>query len=71
MRIFVSLMKFRHHQRVVSSVGSEHLPYKQGVTGSNPVPPTLYIALYHNKLQPRLPFGSRGIILYLNVVYFR
>jgi hypothetical protein len=26
---------------VVSSVGSEHLPYKQGVTGSNPVPPTI------------------------------
>ncbi len=25
---------------MVSSVGSEHLPYKQGVTGSNPVPPT-------------------------------
>ena len=26
--------------RAVSSVGSEHLPYKQRVTGSNPVPPT-------------------------------
>ncbi len=26
--------------RAVSSAGSEHLPYKQGVTGSNPVPPT-------------------------------
>ena len=24
----------------LSSVGSEHLPYKQGVTGSNPVVPT-------------------------------
>ena len=24
----------------ISSVGSEHLPYKQGVTGSNPVGPT-------------------------------
>ena len=24
----------------VSSAGSEHLPYKQGVTGSNPVRPT-------------------------------
>ena len=23
-----------------SSAGSEHLPYKQGVTGSNPVTPT-------------------------------
>ena len=26
--------------REFSSVGSEHLPYKQGVTGSNPVTPT-------------------------------
>ena len=25
-----------------SSVGSEHLPYKQGVTGSNPVTPTVF-----------------------------
>ena len=24
----------------LSSAGSEHLPYKQGVTGSNPVGPT-------------------------------
>ena len=26
--------------RAISSAGSEHLPYKQGVTGSNPVSPT-------------------------------
>jgi hypothetical protein len=26
--------------RVLSSAGSEHLPYKQRVTGSNPVAPT-------------------------------
>ena len=26
--------------RALSSAGSEHLPYKQGVTGSNPVGPT-------------------------------
>jgi hypothetical protein len=26
--------------REISSAGSEHLPYKQGVTGSNPVSPT-------------------------------
>lgn len=25
----------------ISSAGSEHLPYKQGVTGSNPVSPTV------------------------------
>ena len=29
--------------RAISSVGSEHLPYKQGVTGSNPVSPTKYL----------------------------
>ena len=28
------------YSRAISSVGSEHLPYKQGVTGSNPVSPT-------------------------------
>ncbi len=27
-------------KRELSSVGSEHLPYKQRVTGSNPVAPT-------------------------------
>ena len=27
-------------KREISSAGSEHLPYKQGVTGSNPVLPT-------------------------------
>ena len=26
--------------RALSSVGSEHLPYKQGVVGSNPTGPT-------------------------------
>ena len=29
-----------NNERALSSVGSEHLPYKQGVTGSNPVGPT-------------------------------
>ena len=29
-----------NNERALSSVGSEHLPYKQGVTGSNPVSPT-------------------------------
>ena len=28
------------HYWELSSAGSEHLPYKQGVTGSNPVAPT-------------------------------
>ena len=35
-RIIKSILKFG----ALSSVGSEHLPYKQGVTGSNPVGPT-------------------------------
>lgn len=30
----------------ISSAGSEHLPYKQGVTGSNPVSPTKAKSLY-------------------------
>jgi hypothetical protein len=29
-----------HSARELSSAGSEHLPYKQRVTGSNPVAPT-------------------------------
>ena len=29
-------------KREISSAGSEHLPYKQRVTGSNPVSPTKY-----------------------------
>ena len=29
-------------KRGVSSAGSEHLPYKQGVTGSNPVLPIFF-----------------------------
>ena len=29
-----------YSERELSSAGSEHLPYKQGVTGSNPVAPT-------------------------------
>ena len=31
---------FLKNKREISSAGSEHLPYKQGVTGSNPVSPT-------------------------------
>jgi hypothetical protein len=35
-------------QREFSSAGSEHLPYKQRVTGSNPVTPTLIKPLRDN-----------------------
>jgi hypothetical protein len=39
--IFASSLKNKaYKKRAFSSVGSEHLPYKQGVTGSNPVSPT-------------------------------
>ena len=31
--------------RVFSSVGLEHLPYKQGVVGSNPTRPTLLMEI--------------------------
>ena len=37
--------------RELSSVGSEHLPYKQRVTGSNPVAPTSKISHLQNQLQ--------------------
>ena len=30
-----------------SSVGSEHLPYKQGVAGSNPTIPTKKVETFH------------------------
>ncbi len=33
-------IKFLHKVREFSSVGSEHLPYKQGVIGSTPITPT-------------------------------
>ena len=35
-----SLVKKASNKGEFSSAGSEHLPYKQGVTGSNPVTPT-------------------------------
>ena len=38
-QIFVYLHPVQR-KRELSSAGSEHLPYKQGVTGSNPVAPT-------------------------------
>jgi len=38
--VFVTL---RPNRREVSSAGSEHLPYKQRVGGSNPSPPTKFV----------------------------
>jgi hypothetical protein len=43
-----------------SSVGSEHLPYKQRVTGSNPVTPTLNIKGLHQ---------FKGVALFLFAFY--
>ncbi len=44
--------------RELSSAGSEHLPYKQRVTGSNPVAPTL--------LKP-LRYYLRGFFVFLEL----
>ena len=44
-------------RRALSSVGLEHLPYKQGVTGSNPVGLTK---------QKDFPFG-RSFLFYTNL----
>ena len=38
--IFASLFQERSNKRAFSSAGSEHLPYKQRVGGSNPSSPT-------------------------------
>ena len=38
--IFASLFQVRSTKRAFSSAGSEHLPYKQRVGGSNPSTPT-------------------------------
>ena len=35
-----------------SSAGSEHLPYKQGVTGSNPVAPTFVFPFFRGFFSP-------------------
>ncbi len=39
--IFASLFQERSNKRAFSSAGSEHLPYKQRVGGSNPSTPTV------------------------------
>ena len=41
--LFVLLHRFRKETRALSSAGSEHLPYKQRVGGSNPSAPTPFI----------------------------
>ena len=41
LRIFASQLRVKDCTREHSSAGSEHLPYKQGVIGSNPIAPTI------------------------------
>ena len=57
-RTFASLLR---KQRAFSSAGSEHLPYKQRVGGSNPSTPTL-LSLYNvfSKLIIARAFSSAG-----------
>ena len=45
-------------KRAISSVGSEHLPYKQGVTGSSPVSPTKASSLLEVFFCLRIPLDS-------------
>jgi hypothetical protein len=47
--------------RELSSAGSEHLPYKQRVTGSNPVVPT-------NKDKPFRKLKGFSVLAGLNMV---
>ena len=45
----------------------EHLPYKQRVTGSSPVPPTTYFFLLKSK-QKRKDYGFAVLFLNLQLV---
>ncbi len=46
--------------REFSSAGSEHLPYKQRVTGSNPVTPT----------NEKKPFERKAFFIKINLHFF-
>ena len=66
----VILLSFRAH----SSVGLEHLPYKQGVGGSNPSAPTLvafceeFQAYIQIKMSKYLEIGYfRHLFVYTNI----
>ena len=49
-------------KREFSSVGSEHLPYKQRVTGSNPVTPTI-------KNKKAAPQGAAFLLIFDNQIF--
>lgn len=56
--------------RVVSSVGLEHLPYKQGVIGSNPIPPTSLDKIITGQLWIRaVLFYLKSIMYYVYMLY--
>ena len=55
--------------RAYSSAGSEHLPYKQGVIGSNPIGPTRHKQL-RNILTAFLFYGFKHDLLY-NLIHVK
>ena len=55
---------FLGKERELSSVGLEHLPYKQGVVGSNPSAPTMLRATHVSPLQKK----TKGPVAQLNRV---
>ncbi len=61
----LTLIHLRLHSRKLSSAGSEHLPYKQRVTGSNPVASTNEKAILKSIAFFHLPkiCTKRGFIL--------
>ena len=53
-------------QRALSSVGSEHLPYKQGVAGSNPAGPTFALRSFSEEgIAPRPVSNNRTGFFYI------
>ena len=73
--IHLSTPIFAVPKREISSAGSEHLPYKQGVTGSNPVSPTKQVldtskAFFYENSARSLPESalSRPVIPFTNPI---
>ena len=58
------MIKADFELRAISSVGSEHLPYKQGVTGSSPVSPTKRKSKTSHCLEPVVRCGSASLTDY-------
>ncbi len=58
--------QIQKRKRELSSAGSEHLPYKQGVTGSNPVVPTQEKKDYLSQGNP----SSISFIIYYHYILY-